>query len=394
MKGRWLILTVFIVSGVLLLEAGCEEQERVGTAGRYEPEWRPLRPRIAVPRTQTIPKARRGAPQIRFEKYLHDFGKIGPSTSNLCEFKFTNTGSGILKIAEVSKTCGCTPFTLAKREYAPGESGTLKVNYYSEPQLGEATKRLFVQSNDKTRPKIPLTIKAMVVTKVDYQPKKLNLLLKGENAGCPRITLTSLDNQPFSISGFKSTANCITADYNPSVKAASFVLQPKVDMEKLKSALNGRIEISLTHPECKTITVLLNTLPNFKVSPPLIIVREAKPRQPIRRKVRVVSNYQEDFELESMLSTNDIIKVLSSERIDNGYELELEVIPPKAGDKTRYFTDEFFVKIKGGDRLQIPCNGFYSGRGGVPQTSAKSKECKTCGGREIKFELVNTPGGG
>jgi len=64
MKGRWLILTVFIVSGVLLLEAGCEEQERVGTAGRYEPEWRPLRPRIAVPRTQTIPKARRGAPQI------------------------------------------------------------------------------------------------------------------------------------------------------------------------------------------------------------------------------------------------------------------------------------------------------------------------------------------
>ena len=47
-----------------------------------------------------------------------------------------------------------------------------------------------------------------------------------ENAGNPKITLTSTDGKPFAISHFKSTEDCITIDYDPSVKQAEFVIEP------------------------------------------------------------------------------------------------------------------------------------------------------------------------
>jgi len=365
----------FILICVLFLHAGCEEQATAPRA--LSPDWfqqfqQPIRP-------TTTPRAGVSSPRIAFEKMMHDFGDVSPATNNFCEFRFTNTGNGTLKIQEIGRTCGCTPFSLAKTQYAPGESGTLKVNYYSDTQRGPTTKHLFVRSNDDTKPEVTLAVKARIITKVDYEPKTLNLVLKQKNAGCPNITLTSIDNQPFSIKDFKSTGNCITADYNPSVKATSIVIQPKVDMAKLEKTLNGHIEIGLTHPECKTITVGLSTLPKFKIAPRSIIVRGVEPKEPIVKKVRILNNYNEDFELESISSRKGAVKVLSNARIPDGYELQLEIIPPASQKKTRIFTEEFFVKIRDGEQLEIPCSVFYSSAPDLSLTSSKeTKECKTC----------------
>jgi len=211
-------------------------------------------------------------------------------------------------------------------------------------------------------------------------------LLKQENANCPQLTLTSIDNQPFSITSFKSTANCITADYNPSEKATKFVLQPKVDMEKLEKTLNGRIEIGLTHPECKTISVGVSTLPKFKIAPRSIIVRGMATQQPIVKKLRILNNYGEDFELESFSSSKGAVKVLSNAIVRNGYELELEITPPASKNTKRIFTEKFFVKTKEGLQLEIPCNVFYSKT--IPASLASQtndKECKTCGPKIFDF---------
>jgi len=376
MKPNKLTLTVLAVGCVLFLQAGCEEEAMAPR--ELSPDWFKQQTWAAM-----TPRAAKAVPRIRFEKVTHNFGDVGPGTNHLCEFRFTNTGDGVLKIGQVSKTCGCTPFLLDKTEYAPGESGTLKVRYYAEPEYGSTTKQLFVHSNDRRNPKVALAIKARLVAKVNYEPKTLRLSLKHQNAGCPQITLTSLDNQLFSIRHFKSTANCITADYNPSAKAMRFVLQPKVDMAKLEKNLDGRIEIGLTHPECKTVSISLNTLPRFKVSPRPIVIRDAQAKRSIVRKVRIQNNYKDDFELESVYSKKGIVKFTSKEKLIDGYELELSITPPVATNRTRIFTDVVYVKIKGGGNLEIPCSGFYSGRTAVSRvpikkTTAKEKECKTC----------------
>ncbi len=374
MKPNKLTLTVLVVGCVLLLQVGCEEEAMAPR--EISPDWFKQQTRAAM-----TPRAAKAVPRIRFEKVTHNFGDVGPGTNHLCDFRFTNTGNGVLKIGQVSKTCGCTPFLLDKKEYAPGESGTLKVRYYADPEYGGTAKQLFVHSNDRQNPKITLAIKARVVAKVNYEPKTLRLSLKHQNAACPQITLTSIDNQPFSIRHFRSTANCITADYNPSAKATRFVLQPKVDMAKLEGNLKGRIEIGLTHPECKTVTISLNVLPRFTPRP--IVIRNAQAKRSIVRKVRIQNNYKDDFEIESVYSKKGIVKYMGREKFIDGYELKLSITPPAVTNRTRTFTDVVYVKIKGGKNLEIPCSGFYSGRPavlGVPikKTTAKEKECKTC----------------
>ena len=59
---------------------------------------------------------------ISFEKTVFDLGDVGPGTKNECEFRFTNTGRGLLKIGKISRTCGCTVFQLDKKQYAPSQT--------------------------------------------------------------------------------------------------------------------------------------------------------------------------------------------------------------------------------------------------------------------------------
>ena len=44
--------------------------------------------------------------RISFEKTVCDLGNVGQGTKNTCEFRFTNTGRGLLKIGKISRTCG------------------------------------------------------------------------------------------------------------------------------------------------------------------------------------------------------------------------------------------------------------------------------------------------
>jgi len=389
MKPNQLTLIVLVVGCFLLLQAGCEEEAMAPR--ELSSDW--FRQQTSAAMT---PRLAESLSRITFEKVTHDFGDVGPGTNHFCEFRFTNTGDSVLRIGQVDKTCGCTPFSLDKTEYAPGESGTLKVRYYAEPEYGSTTKQLFVHSNDSQNPKVALNINARVVAKVDYEPKTLSLSLKHQNAGCPQITLTSLDNQPFSIRSFKSTADCITADYNPSAQATRFVLQPKVNMAQLEKTLNGRIEIGLTHPECKTLTIGLNALPRFSVAPHPVVVHNAEAKRPVTKKVRIQNNYKDDFELESVFSKNGTVKVLSNKRLIDGYELELSITPPDTINQTGVFSDVVFVKVKGGGNLEIPCSGFYLRQSAVPQapsrastrntsTSTSKKDCPTCGPKRLYF---------
>ena len=398
MRPNRLILAIVALTCCLLLQTGCEEdtmapQQTLSSDffRQFNQIQRTSRPAATTRRTTA--RTRRTAPKIEFEKIVHDFGNIGPGTNNFCEFKFTNTGNGTLQIGDIVPNCGCTPFELAKKEYAPGESGTLKVNYYSEKQHGRATKQLVLYSNDKSNPKITLAVEASIIMKVDHEPKSLKLLLNKENADCPQITITGIDGRPFSITSFKSTANCMTADFNPSVEATQFVLQPKVDMAKLEATLNGRIEIGLSHPECDTISLTLNALPKFRITPRSIIVRGMDSREPIVKKLRILNNYDEDFKLESIWSNNGAVKVLSNSVVRNGYELELEIRPPASQNTRRVFNEKFFVKLSEGRQLEIPCNVFYSKK--IPQsltTETEDGECKTCGPKKLDFAAGTVTG--
>ena len=351
MRLSCLILIILALGCTLLLPTGCQQQTNV--VKEPEPDDSALPEKGAAAAIES----NKPAPKITFESLEYDFGTVGPKRKLLGEFKFTNTGDGLLKITEVEKCCNVVT-RLEKVEYAPGESGVLKVEYQSSPKAGLDRKIVYVKSNDKTSPRIALTIKVRVVSKVSYSPKRLRLFLEEENAGCPKIVLSSLDNQPFAITQFKSTADCITADVDGSVEATKFILDPRVDMEKLNNNLKGSVNVSLTHPEEKEAEILFDVIPKYAISPPLIITFNAEPQNPIVRKVTVLNKYGGDFENESVSSKNNTVTVLSREKIRDGYQFNVEIMPPPAEGKTQ-FVDAFVVKIKGGNELGVVCRGFY-----------------------------------
>ena len=385
MKVNRLIATVLGACCVLILQAGCEEE--TARPQRLDPSWfrqfeMPVEQPPARPMAPTVAQSvKRPEPRMTFDKRVHDFGEVGLKTRRLAEFTFTNTGDGVLTIGAITKSCGsCTAFQLDKGQYAPGESGTLKVKFYADTQPGRITKNLTIHSNDPANPDLVIAVTAKVISKVQFEPKELNLLLKQANGGCPKITLTSTDGQPFAISHFKSTADCITIDYDPSVKAMEFVLEPKIDMARLTGNLSGRIEIGLTHPECLAVEMGVRTVPMYKFSP--IFARGAKPNESLVKRVRIISNYDENFSIASVSSLKGTAEVLDTKRIGNGYELEVVIRPP-AGKNLRIFSDTLLVTTGNGDRIEIPCNVYFAGAQLPRSTAKKSDKCKNCGPRII-----------
>jgi len=357
MKRVSLIVVLLGIGCILLSQAGCK------AAAKSPAEGGPVvkTPAKTVAVAEPAPKVDPNAPsaRIKFDKLIHDFGSIDPASSNVCEFPFKNVGDALLKITNVRPDCGCTIFTLEKKEYAPGESGTLKIKYSATARLVSVSKRIVVTSNDPVEPNITLTIKGRVVERVAYEPKKLNLLLKGGDETLPKVTLTSLDGRPFSVKSIRSSVNAISAQFDPAVQATKFVLQLEVDKARLQKVSNGIIEIALTHPAARSISIPFSALTRFTLNPLTIILFDAEPGKPvIRNNVTILNNYKEEFEIASAKSKEGIAKVVKQEKIRYGYRFSLQITPPDSGGKQR-FSDEFSVQIKDGDLLKIKCQGFY-----------------------------------
>jgi hypothetical protein len=351
MRRKCLILYPLIIALLLMPYSGCQKQTE-------------MKAELKTEHTETkkpimgAPDANGPSPKIKVDKVVLDFGKVGPGTKSTGKIKISNTGEGVLKISKVSNCCGLVT-KLEKREYAPGESGTLNVIYNASGQTGKFLRNMVVHSNDATNPSVRLTIKADIVPKVVCKPKSLKLFLDEENAGCEKLTIKSLDDQPFAITSIKSTANCITADFDPTAKAAEFVLDLKVDMEKIQNNHKGGIDFTLTHPEGKSAYVRFNVIPKYTVKQPLVILFNCEPKKPIQRNIWIYNNYGEDFEIESAISQNNLIKVVNKSKVDNGYQLDLEITPPEKGNNIK-FTDTLGITIKGDKRLKVACNGYYA----------------------------------
>ena len=336
-------LIIVYVCCVFLLLAGCQQRAK----------------RAEEPGALT--ESKKAGPKIAFENTVYDFGKVGPGQKLNGRFKFTNTGDAPLKITKVEKCCGAVT-QLDKTEFAPGESGILYVRYTSSRMATKIMKRLYVDSNDKVMPRAALTIKAETILKVACKPQTIKLILNKENAGCPKITLTSTDNKPFSITRFAATNGALTADFDSSVKASQFVLKPKADIEKLKRRSNGGISIGVAFPgsdaKPETITISFQALSRFTIRPSILIVLYDNPGESVKKSLSVNNNYGEDFEIESTSTKDNHVKVLNQKKAGNHYQLELEITTPTDQD-VRWFSDTLTINLKGGEKLEVPCQGIY-----------------------------------
>ena len=300
------------------------------------------------------------ASHIKFDNPVHDFCDVAPDSSNGCTFNFTNTGRGTLQITDTRGTCKCTVPELQKKDYAPGESGQLTVQFRAPTFQGPTSQNIFVFSNDPENSKVELTVKAVVWPKVRVTPEIMTLsLLDANSAGAVAITLKSLDKEPFAITGINAEGGAVTIDFDPNNVSDTHIVYPKVDMENLRKYLSGYIVFNLNHPSCKSVRLQYSCLKEFESSPSVIILRDAIAGEVQKRTIYLTSNYNQPIELESIGSDKGFINVTAKEQTENRFKIDVDIFPPPREGPSRVFSDTLHIKLKGKEPIDIPCRGFY-----------------------------------
>lgn len=116
-------------------------------------------------------------PGIKFKNTTVDFGEVSGGKIVDIAFEFENTGSDVLLIKNVIPSCGCTTAALTKKEYQPGEKGTIASKFNTSGYNGKVVKTITVTSNDTDTPEIRLTLTGTVIIKdfaqADLKPEQI-----------------------------------------------------------------------------------------------------------------------------------------------------------------------------------------------------------------------------
>jgi len=104
---------------------------------------------------------------LKFDKLIHDFGKVKEESDNKTVFRVTNTGKFPLIIDAVKASCGCTTPSKPTEPIAPGKSDKIEVVFHPNVgQLNKQSKTVRVTANTEPKETV-LKISAFVEKKQD-----------------------------------------------------------------------------------------------------------------------------------------------------------------------------------------------------------------------------------
>ena len=102
-----------------------------------------------------------GKPVFSFSEESFDFGQIEEGTVAKHDFVFKNTGDAPLIITNAAGSCGCTVPEWPREPIAPGEEGTIHVEFNSQGRAGNQQKQVTINANTAPNTKV-LKISAQV----------------------------------------------------------------------------------------------------------------------------------------------------------------------------------------------------------------------------------------
>ena len=91
-----------------------------------------------------------------------DLGKVKEGAVVDVAYRFKNTGTHNLVIADVTASCGCTTPDKPEEPIAPGKEGVIKAKFNSQNHPGENRKNVFVTANTLPQSAMTLTFRIEV----------------------------------------------------------------------------------------------------------------------------------------------------------------------------------------------------------------------------------------
>ena len=122
-------------------------------------------------------------PQVVVEEVEHDFGVMDTHASGRHEFLFTNAGEAPLELEAGDTSCSCTASILKQGTIAPGESGSVAVEWTGGGKLylGGFSQTATIITNDPAKRRVVLKITGRITVAIQATPAKL--VFSGITAG-------------------------------------------------------------------------------------------------------------------------------------------------------------------------------------------------------------------
>ena len=210
------------------------------------------------------PPASSSGPRIQFPSLVYDFGKVvGDALAN-CTFVFTNTGTALLEISEVTPACGCMKLAGFSRQVEPGRTGTISIQYNSRHYTGHFAKSVWVTCNDPRQPKVTLEIQGSVWRPIEINPSAATLNLSAESpSNAATVRIVSNLETPLVLSDVASQSSAFAVEVQTNQFGKDYQLLIWTALPFPTNSQNGQITMktSATNQPALAINVWANVQP-------------------------------------------------------------------------------------------------------------------------------------
>ena len=199
-----------------------------------------------------FPHGDASGPDLRFDGYAYDFGKLYEGDTAECKFTCRNVGNEDLVVTKVEASCSCLTPMQGGFAIPAGGTGEIEALFVSDGYRRGIAKKLLVTSNDPITPVVQLDVVGYVKSaKLLTSPRALDFgehsrrdtvheLIYIPSSAEEKITVTGVSSD----SPFVTAAVAQTKDYLRPGHMVMATLLPGAPIGKL----NAKLTITSNHP--------------------------------------------------------------------------------------------------------------------------------------------------
>jgi hypothetical protein len=274
-------------------------------------------------------------------------------------FAITNEGDDVLRISDVTTSCGCTVAELAQdgKILAPGESTEILATLSLKGRKGKLSKVIRVKSNDPKDPLFQLSLTGTVFAPIDVDPTLVNF---------GTIADDDPHSRTVSIAATEPGLTFRLVDVESSTDSVRLATETLEDGKRYKLTVStvpgldpgrilGTITVQTDHPvyTSQEIRITGDLLGDYRVSPPSILLPpvSAHVSEPLARQFTVGPGRRDRFKILTVEPPSEQIGYQLEELGPSFYRVRLSIANWEGlhGKHLAIITD-----APGEKRLEIP----------------------------------------
>jgi hypothetical protein len=321
---------------------------------------------ITLAKAAPVPLTEDG-PRIQFQETDHDFGEVWQGERVEHAFVFENVGSSTLEIINVRASCGCTAALVGRavgsatrgvmrsaqndKQFAPGESGHIKVSLSTKGKRNRTGSTVTVSTNDPTKATVQLRVNATVKVAVEISPMTAYFGRITKNSNLTKeIRIRAPSDANFEILGATCSNPRVRLELEPVDKASGngepvYILKVSLDIDGLTygDGIHGTIQVRTSSKHSPEFQIPLNAqlTGEVVVNTPTLSFGYLAPNNQIPRFVMVTNTGSLDIEI---LEVRNSIPNLSLETktLTDGKRFRIDAVL-KTGENPQPLAGEIII---------------------------------------------------